>query len=301
MSAYWPALAATGALVLFLVGFAMMRGRVADYLDASDLVLLKDERQREVSNRSSVLHRLAGGLGVRLRRALSPNLVNALQRQIDHAGRPAGVTVDSLLRRMCWWVLILTPVGILFVLQGQPLLILLLPGPAVLLPLMPIAGRARRRRDSIDRDLPDFLDILAVTVGAGMSFRGALVRVSDHFSGPISDEVRLTLGQLSHGANVRVAFTGLAQRSGSPAVRSFVSAFLQAEELGAPLVDTLNQIATDMRRDSAQAMRRRAGQTAPRVTLVTSMVLVPADLILVIVGLILGAGIDFNQFFGMFG
>jgi tight adherence protein C len=301
MSAYWPALAATGTLILFLLGLRMMRGRVADYLDASDLILLKDERQREAANRATLLQRLAGRLGARLRRALSPTLVNAIQRQVDQAGRPPGITVDSLLRRMCWWLLLLTPVGVLFVLQGQPLLIVLLLPPAVLLPLMPIAGRARRRRESIDRDLPDFLDILAVTVGAGMAFRAALARVADHFSGPISDEVRLTLGQLSHGASVRVAFTGLAQRTGSPAVRSFVSAFLQAEELGAPLVETLNQIATDMRRDSAQTMRRRAAQTAPRVTLVTSIVLVPADLILVIVGLVLGADIDFGQVFGMFG
>ena len=69
-------------------------------------------------------------------------------------------------------------------------------------------------------------------------------------------------------------------------MHSFVTAFLQAEELGAPLAETLNQIAADMRRESAQRMRRRAAQTAPRVTLVTSLVLVPATLILVIVGLI---------------
>jgi tight adherence protein C len=82
------------------------------------------------------------------------------------------------------------------------------------------------------------------------------------------------------------------RRSGSQAMRSFVTAFLQAEELGAPLAATLNQIAADMRRENAQALRRRAAQAAPRVTLVTSLVLVPAALILVIVGLILGANID---------
>ena len=50
----------------------------------------------------------------------------------------------------------------------------------------------------------------------------------------------------------------------------FVTAFLQAEELGAPLVDTLRQIALDMRRSAAAAGRRRAARVAPRVTLVTS-------------------------------
>ncbi len=297
MSPFWPALAATGALLLFLIGYRMLRGRVADYLDASDLILLRDERRRESAQRASPLERLAGRFVPRLRRLLGPTVVQTLHRQIDQAGRPVGVTVDGLLRRMFIWVLLMIPVGIVLVLQAQPAALLLLPLVAVLLPLMPIAARARRRRESIERDLPDFLDILAVTVSAGMSFRGALARVTDHFAGAISDEVRLTLGQLSHGASVRVAFTGMAQRTGSPAVRSFVSAFLQAEELGAPLATTLNQIAVDMRRESAQAMRRRAAQTAPRVTLITSLILVPACLILITVGLVIGADIDFTTLF----
>ncbi|GAB3761761.1 type II secretion system F family protein [Microlunatus parietis] len=300
MSPLWPALAATGALVLFLMGYRMLRGRVADYLDASDLILLDDERRREAVTRTSPLTRLAGRFATRLRRLISPAVLDALQRQVDYAGRPPGVTVESLLRRMCWWLLLMIPVGILFVVQGQLVALPLLPLVAVLVPLMPVAARARRRREAIDRDLPDFLDILAVTVSAGMSFRGALARVADHFSGAFSDEIRLTLGQLSHGSSVRVAFTGLAQRTGSVAVRTFVTAFLQAEELGAPLATTLNQIAVDMRRDSAQRMRRKAGQTAPRVTLVTSMVLVPACLILVIAGLVIGADIDFAELFEAF-
>ena len=50
-----------------------------------------------------------------------------------------------------------------------------------------------------------------------------------------------------------------------------------------------------MRRESAQRLRRRATQTAPRVTLVTSLVLVPATLILVVVGLIVGIDLDFGE------
>ena len=81
---------------------------------------------------------------------------------------------------------------------------------------------------------------------------------------------------------------------GSTAVRSFTTAFLQADELGAPLAETLNQIALDMRRENAQALRRKASQTVPKVTLVTSLVMVPAALILIIVGLAIGSGIDFS-------
>jgi tight adherence protein C len=77
-------------------------------------------------------------------------------------------------------------------------------------------------------------------------------------------------------------------------MHSFVSAFLQAEELGAPLSDTLNQIALDMRRESAQRTRRKAAQTAPRVTLVTSLVLVPATLVLIVAGLLISFNFDFG-------
>jgi tight adherence protein C len=144
------------------------------------------------------------------------------------------------------------------------------------------------------------LDILAVTVSAGIAFRAAMARVIDRFDGALSREIRLTLDQLAHGASLRVAFSSMDKRTGSQAMHSFVSAFLQAEELGAPLADTLNQIAMDMRRESAQRMRRRAAQTAPRVTLVTSLVLVPATLVLVIVGLLIGTNFNLNDLIGSF-
>ncbi len=289
-STLWPALGATGALSVFLLGYRMARTNPRDYLDANDLILLREERQRET--RLSPVNRLAARFVPRLRRLIGLNGVRYLQQLIDTAGRPAGVSVDSLLRSVCWWMLLLIPVAVLLFLQGQVLIALLCPFLAVLLPLARISGQGRRRRESIDRDLPDFLDILAVTVNAGISFRSALARVIDRFEGPLSDEVRLTLDQMSHGASTKVAFLAMQRRSGSTAVRSFTTAFLQADELGAPLAETLNQIALDMRRENAQAMRRKASQTVPKVTLVTSLVLVPAALILVFVGLAIGSGLD---------
>lgn len=293
VSVVWPALGFTTALLIFLLGLRMVRSRPADYLDAQDLILLREERRRAA--RKSPMERLADPLVPLLRRLLGRRGVAYLRRMIDQAGRPAGVTVDSLLRRVGWWTVLMVPVAILFVVEGQLLALLLLPVIVVVVPLMGIASTARRRREAIDRDLPDFLDILAVTVSAGISFRAALRRVTDRFAGPIAEEVGLTLDQLSHGATMRGAFTGLQERTRSEPMRIFVTAFLQAEELGAPLIDTLNQIALDMRRSSAQSARRHAAQLAPRVTLVTSLLMVPATLILLVVGIVIGADIDFGS------
>ena len=294
-STLWPALGSAGALLIFLLGYRMMRSSAREYLDAADLILLKEERRREAAGRLSPLERLSGRFVPRVRRLIGPSGVRYLQRQVDYAGRPVGVTVDGLLRKMVWWLLLLFPVGVLLLLGGAGAALPVLPVVAVFLPLGRIAGIGRRRQESIDRDLPDFLDILAVTVSAGIAFRAALARVADRFEGPLQGEMRLTLDQLAHGASLRVAFAGMERRSGSQAMHTFVSAFLQAEELGAPLAETLNQIAVDMRRESAQRSRRKAAETAPRVTLVTSLVLVPAVLVMVGVGLLLGSGFNFSD------
>jgi tight adherence protein C len=299
-STVWPALGATGALLTLLLGYRMMRGRPSEYLDAADLILLREERRREAAGRLSLLERLAGRFLPRLRRMIGPGGVSYLQRLINYAGRPVGVTVDGLLRKMVWWAILLLPAVVVFVVGGVPAAAVLVPVVAIFLPLGRIAGQARRRRESIDADLPDFLDILAVTVNAGIAFRAAMARVIERFEGAITSEVRLTLDQLAHGASIRAAFSNMEQRAGSQAMHSFVTAFLQAEELGAPLAATLNQIAADMRRESAQRLRRRAAQTAPRVTLVTSLVLVPATLILVVVGLLVGVNLDFGDLLGSF-
>jgi tight adherence protein C len=131
-----------------------------------------------------------------------------------------------------------------------------------LLPLAQLAAAQRKRQESLDRDLPDMLDVLAVTVSAGVAFRPALARVSARFAGPLADELGLTLSQMANGASVREAFEDLRARNSSEALGQFVTAFLQSEELGAPLTDALNQIALDMRRENASGCG--AGRRGPR-------------------------------------
>ena len=122
-------------------------------------------------------------------------------------------------------------------------------------------------------------------MSAGLGFRTALGVVADRFGGPVSSEIRTALNQVSNGATIRSALTGIKDRTRSESVDEFVTAYLQAEELGAPLVDTLNQIALDMRRANAQRLRQQAGRTEPRVSLVMTLVLVPGSLVLLLGGL----------------
>ncbi|MGV9241845.1 type II secretion system F family protein, partial [Streptomyces nigra] len=149
-----------------------------------------------------------------------------------------------------------------------------------------------------ERTLPDFLDVLAVVVSAGLGFRQALDRVAGRYEGPWADELRITLRQMDLGMSRRQAFAELRRRNDSEQVAMFVTALQQGEELGAPIVDTLVALAKDMRRTDAQNARRKAARAVPRATLMITTFMVPATLILLGAGLLLGSGTDFGTLTG---
>ncbi len=292
-----PGIAAAVAVLLAIYGYRTLRSDPTDGLGLEDLMVLRPEQRRSARGEAP-LGRLATRLAPTVRRRLPPRVVQWLALEIERAGRPAGINVDGIIRAILVWALIISPAFLIFLLTGNILgLLLCLVAPPIL-PLARLSAQRRKRRESMDHDLPDFLDVLAVTVTAGVGFRPALLRVSERFEGPLAQELQLAVNQVQHGASMRGAFVHLRERSDSEALSQFVTAFLQSDELGAPLVEALNQIAVDQRREHAQRQRRKAAQVAPRVTLVTTLVLVPATLILLLVGLVLGSGIDFGSVFG---
>jgi tight adherence protein C len=292
-----PGLVAALVVVAMMHGYRLLRSDPADGLDLDDLVLLRGQ-ERSRAQGQGPLSRLAGKLLPTVRRALPPGWLRWLQRRIDLAGRPEDATVDTLLQQFIVWALILSPAALLFLTEANIAALALCAAAVAIMPLARLARAARQRREQLDRDLPDFLDVLAVTVSAGVAFRPALAQVSDRFGGPLSEEFTTALHQIANGASVRGAFIQLRDRNESESLGEFVTAYLQSDELGAPMVQTLNQIASDMRKASAQRQRRKAAQVAPRVTLVNSLVLVPGTLIVLLTGLLLGSGVDFGALFG---
>ena len=293
-----PGLVATLAVVLLLRGYHLLRTDPDVGLDA-DEVLYLNKSARDRAGSQSALMALAYRLVPAIRRLLPRQATRWLQLQIDMAGRPKGLDVDAVLAKFVLWGIFVGPIFGYGVMTGNLLFLVLPLGIIVVLPLAQLSGLARKRREAIDRDLPDFLDVLAVTVSAGLGFRAALMTVAGRFGGAISEEINTVLHQITNGASVRSAFTALRDRTRSEAVNEFVTAYLQAEELGAPLADTLNQIAADMRRATAQRMRQHASKVEPRISLVMTMVLIPGAIVILVGGMILAMGPD--QLGGVFG
>ncbi|MFE4534170.1 DUF5936 domain-containing protein [Streptomyces scopuliridis] len=231
-------------------------------------------------------------------RMMGPKRVDALRRRLDMAGNPGGMTVDRYAARRAVYGFLGVFAALALVVRGQPIIAILALAYGLVWTDVIIRSHIARRKEDIERTLPDFLDVLAVVVSAGLGFRQALERVAEKYKGPWSDELRITLRQMDMGVSRREAFDQLRRRNASEQVSMFVTALQQGEELGAPIVDTLIQIANDMRRTDAQNARRRAAQAVPKTTLVVTMVMLPATMLLIVLSFYYGSGVDFGDILG---
>ncbi|MGW2600994.1 DUF5936 domain-containing protein [Streptomyces klenkii] len=254
------------------------------------------------STRTTVVGSAVDRLGMRyaplVLRMMGGKRVAKVRSRIDRAGNPGGLTVDRYAARRAVYGALGFGGALVMAADGQFLLALLLVAFGLFWNEVGIRAAVRERKAAIERTLPDFLDVLAVVVSAGLGFRQALERVAERYEGPWADELRITLRQMDMGVSRRQAFEELRRRNDSEQVAQFVTALQQGEELGAPIVDTLIAIAGDMRRVDAQLARRRAARAVPKATVVITTFMVPATMILLVAGFFLGSGTDFGDLMG---
>jgi tight adherence protein C len=286
---------AAGALAAASVGVALLA--VPLLLDKGPVDRLVERTGAiAATKRQGLLRRfvemLAAYLGPRLAPTMREGKREALGRKLDLAGRPAGMTVQRFLGLKGALSLLFGLVFLLLALAGGSLLIAVAAAFfAWFAPDVLLARSGRLRQERIERDLPDFLDILAVTVRAGLGYRAALRRVAESLGGPVGDEALTALRQMELGASRRAAFLAMRERNDSAALNSFVAAQLQAEELGVPLSEALNDIALDVRRSAHQNARRRAQRAAPRVSLIVTTLILPGTMIIIFAGIVVSSGI----------
>ncbi|MFJ8664880.1 DUF5936 domain-containing protein [Streptomyces sp. NPDC093600] len=289
------ALAAGLSVAGILCGIRLYR---ADARLPDDLRLALEVGSTRTGAVDSVVDRLGMRYSPAVLRLMGPKRVNQVRRRIDLAGNPGGLTIDRYGARRAVYGFLGGLGGLVMLSNGDLVVALLLFAFAVFWTEVGIWSAIRIRKDQIERTLPDFLDVLAVVVSAGLGFRQALDRVADKYEGPWADELRITLRQMDMGVSRRQAFDELRRRNDSEQVAQFVTALQQGEELGAPIVDTLIQIANDMRRTDAQNARRKAAKAVPKATMVITTLMVPATMILLGAGLFLGTGTDFGSITG---
>lgn len=245
-----------------------------------------------------LLDLLGARLGPRLLAGMRQPRRAAVQRRLDLAGRPGGMNLERYAEVKAATRAVALVLALLFVALGATIEALLLLALGWVGVDFWLSRLGRHRQERLERDIPDFIDVLSITVRAGTGYRAALARVAASLEGPPAEEVLATLRQMDLGATRREAFAGLRERNSSPTLDSFVAAQLQAEELGVPLADALASIAADTRRAAAQSARRRAQRAVPRVSLITATLLLPPTMLLIGVGLFIGSNVHLGLFHG---
>ncbi len=129
------------------------------------------------------------------------------------------------------------------------------------LPAFVLASLAHRRKAAIRRALPAALDMLALSVEAGLALDGAIAHVAQQWDTPLSDEFRKLLAEFQLGRDRRRALRDMAESTGLPDVIRFANAVVQADSFGVPLSRVLQEQAVEMRvrrRQRADELARQA-------------------------------------------
>jgi len=139
-----------------------------------------------------------------------------------------------------------------------------------------LSSRIRKRRDAVRGALPDALDLLAVSVEAGLGFDGAVTKLTEHMSGPLIDEFGLLLSEIRMGESRQTALKNMATRTGAQELKSFVRAVVQADQLGISLGRILRVQAADSRLRRQAAAEEKAMKAPIKMLFPTVLFIFPA-------------------------
>jgi tight adherence protein C len=125
-----------------------------------------------------------------------------------------------------------------------------------------LGGRARKRSFEMVLQLPDALDLLTISVEAGLGFDAALAKVVEKMEGPLVNEFRQALAEIRMGRSRRDALRDVVVRANSQPISNFIGAIIQAEQLGVPIAKVL-QIQSQQLRIERRQRAEEAAAKAP--------------------------------------
>jgi tight adherence protein C len=259
-----------------------------DRLDAYDPNAYRQaELARPASERllAPAVRRLSG-----LARGITPQgRVKKLEHKIETAGRPWNLDVNGLLvLKLISLTVGLVILVVLAVLRWLPILWFFVLAAFVIvftyyLPDLLVRSSATKRKDEIARALPDFLDLLTVSVEAGLGLDSAMAKIAERLHGPLQEEILITLHQIRMGKSRSVALRELADRCDVDDLTNFISALIQSQQLGVSLGQVLRVQSETIRIVQRQRIEAKA-QKAPVKMLVPLIICIFPTMFVVILG-----------------
>jgi tight adherence protein C len=134
----------------------------------------------------------------------------------------------------------------------------------------------KARKESIGRDLPEFLDLLSTTVQAGLSLNAALIESAHAATGPLNSELTSTLSEIRLGRSREEALTAMADRVNENSLTMTVSAIIQAEKLGSDLAGVLQELAKESRDRRWMRAEEKAAQLPIKMIIPMALFMIPS-------------------------
>jgi tight adherence protein C len=246
--------------------------------------------------RERALLPVAGALTKFGRRFTPVGYTDNVRKKFIYAGEGSADAVDKFLATRVICISLIPVVWLLFfVFNGvlpdalrvggtnRLIIVALLSAVLWLLPDSRLSRRVEERQKDLRLKLPDVLDLLTISVEAGLGFDQALDRTIAAVPGPLSDEFARMLGETRAGATRADAMRALEQRTNVPELRSFVLAILQADTFGVSIGRVLRAQADEMRIKRRQLAQERA-QKAPVKMLIPMVFCIFPALFVIVLG-----------------
>jgi tight adherence protein C len=253
-------------------------------LDAAPAVL-KADLERPFSER--VLAPLGDRFvdtGKRLARA---GTAETIQRRLDIAGNPAGWNVNRILGAKVLGLIVLASLGFLWSIGSGSLLRIVVVTAALaaagyVVPNILLYNAGTKREALMLRALPDALDLLTISVEAGLGFDAAVMRVARNTTGPLAQEFSRLLQEMQIGVGRIDAMRAMAERSTIADLRSFCLAMVQADQLGIPVGRVLRVQSKEMRVKRRQRAEEKAQKVPVKIMVPLVLFIMPCLFIVVI-------------------
>jgi tight adherence protein C len=204
----------------------------------------------------------------------------AYENKLMLAGNPHGITSEGF-AVLKYVVLILSIViGALF---KNPFAFCIVVLVGLFMPDLYIKSNQDKRREAILKSLPDTLDLLCVSVEAGLGFDAALQKVIDKTSGPLADEFEKTMQEINVGKPRREALRDMVTRVGVDDVTTFLGSIIQADQLGVSISNVLRVQSQQVRANRRMHAQEKA-QKAPIKILIPLVFFIFPTIMVVLLG-----------------
>jgi tight adherence protein C len=267
------AAAAAGAIILIALGLAGSSPVDPVQARLTQLGTMQAKNLEELELQSPFLERtfrpLAARLSASMGRMASSSFQDKAEKRLALAGNPGNLRVADWLgikavAAVIGALLFFFLFGVIGILSLPPLLRILMGAVGLLfgytIPEFWLGGRVKKRQHAVLLQIPDALDLLTISVRAGLGFDAALAKVVEKLEGPLTDEFRRALAEVRVGKTRREALRDIVPRTEVPPLTNFIGAIIQAEQLGVSISKVLQVQSEQLRIERRQRAEEQAAQ-----------------------------------------